>query len=166
MPFWQFYQKSADWLDWPAWLVQPSISAHRKWPEIVVLASTNQVWTKIIIRIYAWSFAVQNPIEAVWYVELRYSLGHVGSNYELQIPTKVCSSYDPFAYFPIVSGESVVITIELNLFFKAYYEEESFNSEKMLAWFFLSIFSFKTDHIFKRNYFEKHCIYDHNVHAL
>ena len=23
MPFWQFYKKSADWLDWPALLVQP-----------------------------------------------------------------------------------------------------------------------------------------------
>ena len=30
-----------------ALLVQPSISAHRKWPEIVVLASTNQVWAKL-----------------------------------------------------------------------------------------------------------------------
>ena len=27
----------------PALLVQPSISAHRKWPEMVVSASTNQV---------------------------------------------------------------------------------------------------------------------------
>ena len=53
MPFWQFYQKSADWLDWPALLVQPSISAHRKWPEMVVSASINQVWTKITIRSYA-----------------------------------------------------------------------------------------------------------------
>ena len=53
MPFWQIYQKSADWLGWPALIVQPSISAHRKWPEIVVSASTNQVWTKITIRIYA-----------------------------------------------------------------------------------------------------------------
>ena len=53
MPFWQFYQKLASWLDWPAVLVQPSISAHRKWPEMVVSASTNQVWTKIIIGSYA-----------------------------------------------------------------------------------------------------------------
>ena len=65
MPFWQFYQKSADWLDWPALLVQPSISAHRKWPEMVVSASTNQVWTKITIRSYAWSFAIQIQIQAV-----------------------------------------------------------------------------------------------------
>ena len=56
MPFWQFYQKSADWLDWPALLVQPSISAHRKWPEMVVSASTNQVWTKITIGSYAHVF--------------------------------------------------------------------------------------------------------------
>ena len=34
-----------------------SISAHRKWPEMVASASTNQVWTKITIRSYAcWSF--------------------------------------------------------------------------------------------------------------
>ena len=35
---------------------------------------------------------------------------------------KVCSSYDPFAYFSksFISGESLVITIELNLIFKAY----------------------------------------------
>ena len=64
MPFWQFYQKSADWLDWPALLVQPSISAHRKWPEMVVSASTNQVWTKITVRSYAWSFAIQIQIQA------------------------------------------------------------------------------------------------------
>ena len=56
MPFWQFYQKSADWLDWPALLVQPSISAHRKWQEMVVSASTNQVWTKITIGSYAHVF--------------------------------------------------------------------------------------------------------------
>ena len=56
MPFWQFYQKLANWLDWPALLVQPSISAHRKWPEMVVSASTNQVWTKITIGSYAHIF--------------------------------------------------------------------------------------------------------------
>jgi hypothetical protein len=49
-----------------ALLVQPSISAHRKWPEMVVSASTNQVWTKITIRGYAWSFAIQIQIQAVW----------------------------------------------------------------------------------------------------
>ena len=48
-----------------ALLVQPSISAHRKWPEMVVSASTNQVWTKITIRSYAWSFAIQIQIQAV-----------------------------------------------------------------------------------------------------
>ena len=36
-------QKLADWLDWPALLVQPSISAHRKLLEMVVSASNNQV---------------------------------------------------------------------------------------------------------------------------
>ena len=36
-----------------ALLVQPSISAHRKWPEMVVSASTNQVSTKITLRSYA-----------------------------------------------------------------------------------------------------------------
>ena len=57
--------KSADWLDWPALLVQPSISVHRKWLEMVISASTNQVWTKITIRSYAWSFAIQIRIQAV-----------------------------------------------------------------------------------------------------
>ena len=33
--------------------VDKYISVHRKWPEIVVSASTNQVWTKITIRSYA-----------------------------------------------------------------------------------------------------------------
>ena len=33
-----------------------SISAHRKWPEMVVSPSTNQVWTKITIRSYAHVF--------------------------------------------------------------------------------------------------------------
>ena len=50
------WQKLANWLDWPALLVQPSISAHRKWPEMVVSASTNQVWTKITIGSYAHVF--------------------------------------------------------------------------------------------------------------
>ena len=45
-------QKLADWLDWPC----PVSSVHRKWPEMVVSASTNQVWTKITMRSYAWSF--------------------------------------------------------------------------------------------------------------
>ena len=31
-------------------LVQPTISAHKKWPEMVLSASTNQVWTKISVR--------------------------------------------------------------------------------------------------------------------
>ena len=67
MPFWQFYQKSADWLDWPALLVQLSISAHRKWPEMVVSASTNQVWTKITIRSYAHVFCHSEPDRSsVW----------------------------------------------------------------------------------------------------
>ena len=52
-------------LDWPALLVQPSIFAHRKWPEMVVSASTNQVWTKITIGSYAWYFAIQIQIQAV-----------------------------------------------------------------------------------------------------
>ena len=68
MPFWQFLR---NWLiGWigHALLVQPSISAHRKWPEMVVSASTNQVWTKITIRSYAWSFAIQIQIQAVWFV--------------------------------------------------------------------------------------------------
>ena len=49
-----------------ALLVQPSISAHRKWPEMVVSGSTNQVWTKITIISYAWSFAIHIQIQAVW----------------------------------------------------------------------------------------------------
>ena len=49
-----------------ALLVQPSISVHGKWPEMVVLASTNQLWTKITIRSYAWSFAIQIQIQSVW----------------------------------------------------------------------------------------------------
>ena len=58
MPFWQFFRKG--W-DGHALLVQPSISAHRKWPEMIVSASTNQVWTKITIRSYAWSFGHSDP---------------------------------------------------------------------------------------------------------
>ena len=61
MPFWQFLR---NWLiGWigHALLVQPSISAHRKWPEMVVSASTNQVWTKITVRSYAWSFGHSDP---------------------------------------------------------------------------------------------------------
>ena len=60
-PFWQFLR---NWLiGWigHALLVQSSISAHRKWPEMVVSASTNQVWTKITIRSYAWSFGYSDP---------------------------------------------------------------------------------------------------------
>ena len=43
-----------------------SISAHRKWQEMVVSCSTNQVWTKITIRSNAWLFAIQIQIKAVW----------------------------------------------------------------------------------------------------
>ena len=39
----------------------PLISAHRKWPEMVVSASTNQLWTKITVRTYAWSFGHSDP---------------------------------------------------------------------------------------------------------
>ena len=67
MTFWQFFRNwRIGWIG-HALSVQPSISAHRKWPEMVVSASTNQVWTKIIIRSYAWSFAIQIQIQAVWY---------------------------------------------------------------------------------------------------
>ena len=38
-----------------------SISAHRKWLEMVVSASTNKVWTKITVRSYAWSFGHSDP---------------------------------------------------------------------------------------------------------
>ena len=38
-----------------------SISAQRKWPEMAVSASTNQLWTKITIRSYARSFAYSDP---------------------------------------------------------------------------------------------------------
>ena len=65
MPFWQFLR---NWLiGWigHALLVQPSISAHRKWPEMVASAFTNQVWTKITIKSYAWSFAIQIQIQTV-----------------------------------------------------------------------------------------------------
>ena len=48
-----------------ALLVQPSISAHWKWSEMVVSASTNQVWTRTTIISYAWSFAIQNQIQTV-----------------------------------------------------------------------------------------------------
>ena len=49
-----------------------SISANRKWPEMVMVvwASTNQVWTKITMRSYAWSFGHSDPDSTrVW----RYS---------------------------------------------------------------------------------------------
>ena len=65
MPIWQSYQKSTNLLDWPPLLVQPSISALRNGLEMVVSASTNQVRTKITVRIYAWSFVIQIQIEAV-----------------------------------------------------------------------------------------------------
>ena len=44
---------------WINWII--SISAHRKWPEMAVSASANHVWTKIIIRSYAWSFGHSDP---------------------------------------------------------------------------------------------------------
>ena len=47
MIFWQFFRKG--W-DGHALLVQPFISAHRKWPEMVVPASTNQLKQCGILR--------------------------------------------------------------------------------------------------------------------
>ena len=47
MPFWKFFR---NWLiGWicHALLVQPSICAHRKWPEMVVSASTNQLPSEV-----------------------------------------------------------------------------------------------------------------------
>ena len=46
--------------------------------------------------------------------------------------TKVRSCYVQLAFFSnsFISGESMVIKIELNLIFMAYYDEESFNLEK------------------------------------
>ena len=61
VPFCQFLR---NWLiGWigHALLVQSSFSAHRKWPVMVVSASNNQVWTKITIRSYAWSFSHSDP---------------------------------------------------------------------------------------------------------
>ena len=54
------------------------------------------------------------------------------SDAETKECSKVRSCYDLFACFSnsFISGESMVITIELNLIFKAYYEEEFFNLEK------------------------------------
>ena len=50
------------WIGHALLVQQPSISAHRKLPEMVVVsASTNQLWTKITIRNYAWSFAHSDP---------------------------------------------------------------------------------------------------------
>ena len=63
MPFWQFFREGRDG---HALLVQPSIFAHRKWPKMVVSASTNQVWTKITTRSFAWAFSIQIQIQAVW----------------------------------------------------------------------------------------------------
>ena len=42
---------------------------------------------------------------------------------------KVRSRYDPLTYFSnsFISGEIMVKTIEFNLIFKAYFEEESLN---------------------------------------
>ena len=44
-----------------ALLVEPFISTHRKWLEMVVSASINQVWTKITVRSYAWPFGHSDP---------------------------------------------------------------------------------------------------------
>ena len=45
VPFWQFFRnRLIGWIA-HALLVQASISAHRKWPEMVVSTSTNQIWT-------------------------------------------------------------------------------------------------------------------------
>ena len=63
MPFWQFCR---NWLI--GWIGQPSISANRKWPEMIVSDSSNQVWTKITIWSYVWSFAIQIQIQAVWFI--------------------------------------------------------------------------------------------------
>ena len=43
-------------------------------PEMVVSASTNQVWTKITIGSYAHVFPIQNQIQAVWYI---YSMSSI-----------------------------------------------------------------------------------------
>ena len=56
MAFWQFLRNCLiGWIG-HALLVQPFISAHRKWPEMVVSASTNQIWTKITIGSYSHVF--------------------------------------------------------------------------------------------------------------
>ena len=47
-------KKSKSWGQWLNSIT--SISAHRKWPEMVVSASTNQVWTKITFGSYAYVF--------------------------------------------------------------------------------------------------------------
>ena len=58
---WQFSRKRLiGWIG-HALLVQPSISAHWKWPEMVVSASTNQLWIKMTIRTYAWSLCLSDP---------------------------------------------------------------------------------------------------------
>ena len=82
MPFLSIFLKFADWLDWPCHVAA--------WLEMVVTASTNQVWTKFTISSYTCSFATQIQIQAVcgpnfwrnlvlflamfWYCE---SLGHI-----------------------------------------------------------------------------------------
>ena len=50
----------------------PSISVHKKWPEMAVSASTNQVWTKITIRDYACTDRnfVDNFLQVVIYLAL------------------------------------------------------------------------------------------------
>ena len=48
-----------------ALLVQPPISAHRKWPEIAVSGSTKQVWAKTSSVEMACGLGIQNEIQAV-----------------------------------------------------------------------------------------------------
>ena len=65
MPFWQFYQKLADWLDWPALLVQPSIPPienDRKWLYQLLLIKYE---LKLPAEATPMSFAIQNQIQAV-----------------------------------------------------------------------------------------------------
>ena len=51
-----------------------SISDHRKSQEMVVSASTNQVWTKITIRTYTWSFGHSDPDPSRVYYFLKIAI--------------------------------------------------------------------------------------------
>ena len=77
------FPKLANWLDWPYPVSAASISAHRKWLKMVVSASTNQLWTKIAIRSYAWSFAIQIPIHILCNEMGKSGLGHFQVQYHL-----------------------------------------------------------------------------------